>query len=129
MAGDPWERGAVNATGRRAGRPHWRLVVALLCGGLAVLAGPAHAQQRFNFSGFVQWISGATMQVMGDNGYSIRVDLQLVDQSDYNTVKGGDRVRILGYVSPDRSRVIAQRIDRSDAPNVYEPYSPYPQSP
>ena len=119
----------MKATGRRAGRTHWCLIVALLCGGLVVLAGPAAAQQPFAFAGFVQWIQGSTMQVMGDNGYSIRVDLQLVGQSDYNTLKGGDRVRVFGYVSPDRSRVIGQRIDRSDAPNVYEPYSPYPQSP
>lgn len=119
----------MNATGRPAGRARWRLIVAVVCGSLVALAGAAQAQQRFNFSGFVQWIQGSTMQVMGDNGYSIRVDLQLVDQSDYNTLKGGDRVRVFGYVSPDRSRVIGQRIDRSDAPNVYEPYSPYPQSP
>ena len=119
----------MNAPGGRPRRIHWCLIVALLYGGLVVLAGPAAAQQHFNFSGFVQWIQGSSMQVAGDNGYSIRVDLQLVDQSDYNTLRGGDRVRVFGYVSPDRSRVIAQRIDRSDAPNVYEPYSPYPQSP
>ena len=119
----------MNTAGRQAGRTRWRLTAALLCGGLVVLAGSAAAQQRFTFSGFVQWIQGATMQVMGDNGYSIRVDLQLVDQSDYNTLKGGDRVRVIGYISPDRSRVIGQRIDRSDAPNVYDSYSPYPQSP
>jgi hypothetical protein len=119
----------VNAPRREAGRAPWRLIVAALCGSLVVLAEPSAAQQPFAFSGFVQWISGATMQVMGDNGYSIRVDLQTVDQSSYNTLRGGDRVRVFGYVSPDRSRVIAQRIDRSDAPNVYDPYSPYPQAP
>ena len=119
----------MKATGRPAGRARWGLIAALLCGALVALAGPAGAQQRFNFSGFVQWIQGSTMQVMGDNGYSIRVDLQLVDQSDYNTLKGGDRVRVSGYVSPDRSRLIGERIDRIDAPNVYEPYSPYPQAP
>jgi hypothetical protein len=101
----------------------------LLGASLAALAGPAAAQQPFAFSGFVQWIQGSTLQVMGDNGYSIRVDLQNVAQSDYNLLRGGDRVRVFGYVSPDRSRVIGQRVDRIDAPNVYEPYSPYPQSP
>ena len=38
-------------------------------------------------------------------------------------------MRVFGYVSPDRSELIAQRIDRSDAPNVYDSYSTYPQSP
>jgi hypothetical protein len=119
----------VNATRGEARRTSRPLVAVLLWGSLVALAGSVQAQQPFAFSGFVQWISGSTMQVMGDNGYSIRVDLQVIDQSEYNTLRGGDRVRILGYISPDRSRVIAQRIDRSDAPNVYEPYSPYPQAP
>jgi hypothetical protein len=93
------------------------------------LAAAVSAQQPYVFAGFVQWIQGSTMQVMGDNGYSIRVDLQNVAQSDYNTLRGGDRVRVSGYVSPDRSRVIGQRIDRLDVPNVYDSYSPYPQAP
>lgn len=105
------------------------LVAALVCASLLGAAGWVAAQQPFTFAGFVQWVQGSTMQVMGDNGYSIRVDLQNVAQSDYNTVRGGDRVRVVGYVSPDRSRVIGQRIDRLDAPNVYDSYSPYPQAP
>jgi hypothetical protein len=99
------------------------------CGGLVALAGPASGQQRMVISGFVQWISGSTLQVVADNGASIRVDLQVVDQSEYNTLRGGDRVRVFGYVSPDRSRLIAERIDRSEAPNVYDSYTPYPQAP
>ena len=116
-------------TRRQPHRDRWYLLVALLGGGLVALAGPASGQQRLVISGFVQWISGSSMQVVADNGASIRADLQLVDQSDYNTLRGGDRVRVFGYVSPDRSRLIAERIDRVDAPNVYDSYSPYPQSP
>jgi hypothetical protein len=69
------------------------------------------------------------MQVVADNGVSIRVDLQLVDLSEYNGLQNGDRVRVFGYVSPDRSRLIGERIDRIDAPNVYDSYTPYPQAP
>ena len=50
--------------------------------------------------------------------------LQLVDQSEYNALSNGDRVRVFGYVSPDRSRLIGERIDRVDAPNVYDTYTP-----
>jgi hypothetical protein len=105
------------------------LIAVLLAGGLAALVGPAAGQQRLVISGFVQWVSGASMQVVADNGFSIRVDLQLVDLSEYNALRGGDRVRVFGYISPDRSRLIGERIDRVDAPNVYDSYTPYPQAP
>lgn len=105
------------------------LTVALVLGSLVSLAGPVAGQQRLAISGFVQWVSGSAMQVVADNGSSIRVDLQLVGQSEYNTLRGGDRVRVFGYVSPDRSRLIGERIDRIDAPNVYDSYTPYPQAP
>ena len=65
----------MNAPGRPPGRVHWRLIVALLCGGLVSLAGPASGQQRMVITGFVQWISGSDMQVMADNGASIRINL------------------------------------------------------
>jgi hypothetical protein len=113
---------------RRRRAPRY-LIVALLAGCLAAPVGPAAGQQRLAISGFVQWISGASMQVVADNGFSIRVDLQLVDQSEYNTLSNGDRVRVFGYISPDRSRLIGERIDRVDAPNVYDSYTPYPQAP
>lgn len=118
----------MKATQREARRVRWRFIAALLCGSLVTL-GPAAAQPPYVFAGIVQWIGGSTMQVIADNGSSIRVDLELVPQSEYNTLNPGDRIRVVGHVSPDRSRVIAQRIDRGDAPNVYDPYSPYPQAP
>lgn len=114
----------------RLGRAHWCLIVALLSVGLpAVLPGTAAGQQRLVVSGYVQWIAGSAMQVMADNGASIRVDLQRVAQSDYNTLDDGDRVRVFGFVSPDGSRLIGERIDRVNAPNVYDSHSPYPQTP
>ena len=88
--------------------------------GLLLIASPASAQQRLSLTAFVQWISGSTMQVTTDTGVSVRIDLRLVDQVSYNTLRGGDPVQIFGYVSPDRSRVIGERINRIDAPNVYD---------
>jgi hypothetical protein len=119
----------VTAIRRHTVRVHGCLIVALLCGGLVALAGPASGQQRMVISGFVQWISGSDMQMVADNGVSIRVNLDNAAQSDYNTLRNGDRIRVFGYVSPDRSELIAERIDRSDAPNVYDSYTPYPQTP
>ena len=119
----------MSAAARPAGRGHRYLVVALLCGGLVALAGPVSGQERMAISGVVQWISGSAMQIVADNGASIRINLQNTAQSDYNTLRGGDRVRVFGYVSPDRSRLIAERIERVDAPNTYDSYSAYPQAP
>jgi hypothetical protein len=110
--------------GRASILRRWPTLAAGLLVGFLLMAGPATAQQRMSLAGYVQWISGSTMQLMADNGISVRVDLQLADQASYNTIRGGDRVRVFGYVSPDRGRLIAERIDRSDAPNVYDPYSP-----
>jgi len=105
------------------------LAVALLGGALvAAIAGSAAGQQRLVISGFVQWISGSNMQLQADNGASVRIDLQNVDQSDYNTLQNGDRVEVVGVVSPDGSKLLADRVDRSDAPNVYDPYSPNPNT-
>jgi hypothetical protein len=75
----------------------------------------------------VQWVDGSKMQVMADSGYSINVSLDRIDQDDYNTLQQGDRVRVYGFVPPDRRRVIAERIERG--PNTYDHYPAYPQSP
>src|SRR5262249_39274235 len=108
---------------RKSVRPDGRwvsLAVGLVVVGLLLVAQPAGAQERLSFSAFVQWISGSSMQIIIDNGASIRVDLRLVDQVSYNTLRPGDPVQVSGYVSPDRSRLIGERINRIDAPNVYD---------
>jgi len=95
--------------------------------GLALLPAGATAQQRIVITGFVQWIDGTKMQVMADTGYSINVNIDRISQDEYNTMRGGDRVRVFGFVTPDRSRVIAERIDRG--PNTYDDLSAFPQAP
>jgi hypothetical protein len=125
----PRARRVLGKGGRSSILRRWPTLAAGLLVGFLLMAGPATAQQRMSLAGYVQWISGSTMQLMADNGISVRVDLQRADQASYNTIRGGDRVRVFGYVNPDRSRLIAERIDRSEAPNVYDSYSPYPQAP
>jgi hypothetical protein len=105
-----------------------RFLVVVLAGlAWGWLATPAVAQQRIVINGSVQWIDGSKMQVMADSGYSINVSLDQITQDEYNTIRGGDRVRVYGIVPPDRRRVIAERIERG--PNIYDNYSEFPQSP
>ena len=115
------------ASSLRQRRQVRRLLVLVLIGlGWAWLATPAFAQQRIVIDGSVQWIDGSKMQVMADSGYSINVSLDRIAQDDYNSIRGGDRVRVYGLVPPDRRRVIAERIERG--PNTYDDSSSY-QSP
>ena len=93
------------------------LMVAALV--LGLLPGPLSGQERLVITGSVQWIDGEKMQVMADNGYSIRVDLERVDQSSYNTLSPGDRVRVVGFVTPDRSELVAERVVGGDT-NIYD---------
>jgi hypothetical protein len=103
------------------------LFVALLALGFGWLVGPAGAQQRIVINGYVQWIDGSRMQVIADSGYSISVSLDQVALDEYRTIRGGDRVRVFGFVPPDRRRVIAERIEQG--PNVYETNPAFPQAP
>ena len=91
------------------------------------LPTPAGAQQRIVINGSIQWIDGSRMQVMADSGYSINVSLDQIAQNEYNTMQPGARVRVYGFVPPDRRRVIAERIEQG--PNIYDNQSTYPQSP
>lgn len=90
------------------------LVVAAL---LAVgpLQGPAEAQQRYALFGMVQWATGNRVQLMADNGMSVSIDVSRLEQSAYTSLRGGERVRVVGYTSPDRTRVIAESLEIGDA--------------
>jgi hypothetical protein len=77
--------------------------------------GVAAAQQRIMLVGTVQWTSSNRIQLILDTGASVSIDVSRVDQSSYLTLRGGDRVRVVGYVSPDRNRVIAESVEVGDA--------------
>jgi hypothetical protein len=85
---------------------------------LGLLPGRLAGQERLVITGTVQWIDGEKMQVMADSGLSIQVGLARVDQSSYNTLSPGDRVLVTGFVAPDRSQLIAERVE--GGPNIYE---------
>jgi|SRR5215467_4523709 len=64
------------------------------------------------FEGSVISISGQNMVVTPPGGSPIPVDLSDVDESQYSDVLSGDRVRVMGRISPDRDRVMAVSVQR-----------------
>src|SRR5262245_22750729 len=103
--------------GRAVTRSGLSLMLAALV--LGLLPSSVAGQERVVITGSVQWIDGSRMEVMADSGYSISVNLTQVDQSSYNTLSPGDRVRVVGVVSPDRSQLIAERVV-GGATNIYD---------
>jgi hypothetical protein len=77
--------------------------------------GTAAAQQRYALFGMVQWASGNRVQMMADGGMSVSIDVSRLDQSAYTSLRGGERIRVVGYTSPDRTRVIAESLEVGDA--------------
>jgi len=65
------------------------------------------------FVGTVLWISGEGMALALDSGSSIAIDLTSTDQGDYQTLRSGDRVVVIGTLSRERDRVIATSIRRA----------------
>jgi outer membrane lipoprotein SlyB len=98
----------------RLGRALAALVLALAL----PLAG-AEAQQRLLIVGMVQWTTTSRIQVMADNGQTVSVDVSRIDQSLYTGLRGGERVRVVGYVAPERNRVIAESLEVGDSSPGY----------
>jgi hypothetical protein len=88
----------------------WRnVVLVLIVGSLALGVDGLEAQERIRVTGWVQWLSGSTMQVMTPGG-SVAVDLREAPQGSYSGVRPGDAVVIDGVVARDRTRVIAREV-------------------
>ncbi len=96
-------------------------VVAVVVLALGLTWGVTEAQPRVSFTGSVQWTSASRVQLMTDSGVSVNLDVSRVDQSDYAGLRSGDRVRVVGYLAPDRLRFIAESLE----PDVWA----FPQSP
>src|SRR5713101_6253663 len=81
---------------------------------LVLLAAPlaAEAQRPQLYEGRVQWIAGSTLILMTDEGWSLRVDLTRVPQSDYSGVGPRDRIIVNGTLSQDGNYVLGLSIER-----------------
>jgi hypothetical protein len=90
-------------------RPSRIMAAVLLAVGLA--SGTAGAQQRLVVVGVVQWTSTSRVQMMTDAGVSVSIDVSGLDQSVYTALRAGDRLRVVGVVAPDRTRLIAETIE------------------
>ena len=78
-------------------RRAWLLsLVLFLC--LAISPAPGNGQERFQVHGYIQWISGNTMQLQTDSGVSISLDLSQADQGSYQTLTNGNGVTVTGVV-------------------------------
>jgi len=93
-----------------------RALSAVVAGAALLLAAPAglDAQELLRVFGAVQWVAGARMQLMMDNGSSIAVDLTQTDQSSYRALGIGERVVVDGVISPDGRRFVASAIWRDN---------------
>ena len=98
---------------------------------------PAAAQPGYvQVDGWVQWVSAQRLQLVLDSGLSISVDLSRVPQSQYQGLGPGakDRVTVIGVISPDNRRLIAQSVTRVQGWGDYpwggpQPYGRDTQSP
>ncbi len=93
------------------------IIVMMLAVGL--VPSVADAQQRLVIVGMVQWTSTNRLQLITDGGQSLSVDVSQLDQGSYSTLRGGDRVRVVGYVAPERNRLIAESLEIGDASPGY----------
>ena len=92
----------------------WGLVaLAIACLALAVALDycVAGAQQRVVVTGTVQWASSTRIQVMTDAQVSVSIDVSRLPQGSYPLLRTGDRVNVVGAVSPDRSRLVAESVE------------------
>jgi hypothetical protein len=93
-------------------RTRFRTLLALLALSIMLPSSPAAAQgDEVRFEGRVSWIAGETMIVSTDNTPSVRVDLRHVDQDEYQRLKMGDFVIVIGTIADDANRVFATSIE------------------
>ena len=75
------------------------------------LAGVATAQETRTFTGRVIWVEANTMAFVPDGGGgAFDVDISKIDQTVTDFLKSGDRITVVGTVTPDGNRLIATSI-------------------
>jgi hypothetical protein len=86
-----------------------RSVVVILL--FLALASVAAAQEVRTFTGRVLWVEANTMAFSPEDGSgAFDIDVSKIDQSVLMFLKAGDRVTVVGVVSPDGNRLIASSI-------------------
>ena len=80
----------------------------------ALLAAPlaAEAQRLLLYEGRVQWIASSTLILATDDGWSLRVDLTRVPQSEYQGLVPRDRILVSGMLSQDGNYLLGRSIER-----------------
>ena len=89
-----------------------RRFIEVIAGGLITAPLAAEAQRLLLYEGRVQWIAGSTLILATDDGWSIRVDLRRVPQSDYSGLGPRDRIIVSGTLSQDGNYVLGLSIER-----------------
>jgi hypothetical protein len=89
-----------------------RRFMGLIAGALLAAPLTAEAQRLLLYEGRVQWIAGSTLILATDDGWSIRVDLTRVPQSDYSGLGPRDRIIVSGTLSQDGNYMLGQSIER-----------------
>jgi hypothetical protein len=101
--------GAPSTEDYRAVKNTVRSVVAILL--FLALASVAAAQEVRTFTGRVIWVEANTMAFTPeDGGGAFDVDVSKIDQSVLMFLKSGDRVTVVGVVTPDGNRLVATSI-------------------
>jgi hypothetical protein len=90
-----------------------RTFMAMMVGSLFAMPLDAEAQRLLYYGGTVQWIAGSTMVVATDEGWSLRVDLTRVPQSEYSGLALRDRIIVTGLLSEDGNYLIGVSIRRT----------------
>jgi len=89
-----------------------RRLIEVIAGGLLTAPLAAEAQSLLRYEGRVQWIASSTLILATDDGWSIRVDLTRVPQSDYSGLGPRDRIIVSGTLSQDGNYVLGLSIER-----------------
>ena len=86
-----------------------RPVVTILL--FVALASVVAAQEVRTFTGRVIWIEANTMAFTPEEyGGAFDVDVSKIDQSVLMFLKSGDRVTVVGVVTPDGNRLVATSV-------------------
>jgi len=89
-----------------------RRFIEVIAGSLLAAPLAAEAQRLLLYGGRVQWIAGSTLILATDDGWSIKVDLTRVPQSDYSGLGPRDRIIVSGTLSQDGNYVLGLSIER-----------------